>query len=563
MRWIPASVPHGAEMRRPARALVILVCLAALTAPAAGAPAASQVVIGLAQEPDTLGEFTIMAVASVIHNVLWGYVAPFNDKWQRQPVMVEKLPTIKDGDWVLAGTKMRVTWKLRRGFTWHDGAPVTALDYRFTYGMLRNPRVPQVSRFILRKVDNVLVPNPGDPYTLVVQWNERWPFASSDPFGSQIVYPRHLLEVAYLRDPSKINTNAYWRAPVANGPYKFVEWLPGSHLTVEADDRWPLGAPKVRRIIFRFILDSTVLLANQLANSVDGTEINNFGITEMVEVERRNPAIATYYTEALIWERIDFNLDDPWLRDRRVRQAIAYAVDREAIVRALFAGKQPVAHSWLAPRHPAYNPNVRKYAYDPARARALLAEAGFAPGSDGILRDGGGKRVEMTIMTTAGNSVREQIEQIMREQLRAVGIDLRIDNRPASVFLGTVAPRRQFPHLAMYASLFTPDSLSFDRFHSSQIPSPANNYEGNNRTGWRNAENDRLMEQVIGELDAAKRNALLRRQQEIVAEEVPSLSLYFRQSLTTMRRSVQNVRPTGLSAYYLPWNAWEWVRTDQ
>jgi peptide/nickel transport system substrate-binding protein len=551
-------------MRRTALAVVLVGCLVAPVVAVSGAPAVSQVVIGMAQEPDTLGEFTIMSAASVIHNVLWGYVAPFNDRWQRVPIMVEKLPTVKDGDWVvLPGNKMRVTWKLRRGFTWHDGRPVTALDFRFTYGMLRNPRVPQVSRFILSKIDNVLVPNPADPYTIVVQWNERWPFANSDPFGGQFVYPRHLLEAAYLRDPSRINTHPYWRAPVGNGPYRFVEWQPGSHLVVEAYDRWPLGAPRVRRIVFRFILDSTVLLANQLANSVDGTEVNNFGITEMVEIERRNPAIATHYTEALIWERIDFNLDDPWLRDRRVRQAIAYAVDRESIVRSLSLGKLAVAHSWLAPRHPAYNPNVRKYGYDPARAKQLLAEAGFTPGPDGILRDGSGRRVEMVIMTGAGNSTREQVEQIMKEHLRAVGIDLRIDNRPSSVFLGTIAPRRQFPHMAIVASLFTPDSLAFDRFHSSQIPSAANHWEGNNRPGWRNAQVDRIMEQVVGELDADRRNALLRRQQELMAEDLPTLSLYFGLRLTTMRKSVRNVRPTGLGGYFLPWNAWEWIRTDQ
>jgi peptide/nickel transport system substrate-binding protein len=201
---------------------------------------------------------------------------------------------------------------------------------------------------------------------------------------------------------------------------------------------------------------------------------------------------------------------------------------------------------------------VHKYPYDVARAKALLAEAGFAPGPDGILRDRAGKRVDMTIMTTAGNSTREQVEQILKEQLRQVGIDLRIDNRPASVFLGPVISRRQFPFLAMYGSLFTPESTSFDRFHSSQIPSAENNWEGNNRPGWRNAENDRLMEQIINELDEAKRNALFRRQQEVLAEELPSLPLYFRLTLTTMRKSLRNVKPTGLGTYYLPWNSWQW-----
>jgi len=548
--------------------ITILVLGAALIAgagPAAGAPAKpDSLIIGMAQEPDILGEFSVMVAAGVIHNTLWGYIAPFTEKWTRIPQMVEKIPTVKDGDWkLLPKNKMQVTWKLKRGFTWHDGLPATALDWRFTYGMLHNPRTPQVSRFILNKVDNILVPNPNDPYTLVVQWNELWPFANTSPFGNQIVYPRHILESAYLKDPTKLKAHPYWQAPVATGPYKFVEWVKGSHITVDAYDRWPLAKPTIKKITFRFILDSTVLQANVIGGTVDGTETGNFSIDQMVEIERRSPKVATYYTEALRWERIDFNLDDEWLKDKRVRQAIAYGIDRDAIAQALFKGKQPVAHSWLAPRHPAYNPNVKKYPHDAARAKTLLAEAGFTPGPDGILRDRSGKRFEISFMTTAGNSGREQYQVIVKEQLKQVGIDVRIDNRPASVFFADLIPKRQFPHLAMYTTVFSPETTGFDRFHSSQIPSQANNWEGNNRVGWRNTEVDKLMEQIIGELDETKRIGLLKRQQEIFAEELPYLPLFFSLTLNTMRKDVRNVKPTGLSGTYLPWNAWQWAFGEQ
>lgn len=555
-------------MHKRFRSALVLVCVALLVmplAPATGAPARDTVVVGLAQEPDQLGLFTIMAVAGVIHNAMWGYVAPFTDKWVRVPIMVEKLPTLKDGDWVaLPNKKMRVTWKLKRGFTWHDGRPVTALDYRFTYGVVRNPLTPRQSRFIVDKIDNILVPNPNDPYTLVVQWNELWPFANSDPSGRQTIFPRHVLESAYLKDPATLDRHPYWRAPLTNGPYKFVEWVPGSHITLEAYDKWPLGKPRIKRIVFRFILDSTVLTANQISGDVQATEINNFGCEQMEQIERRNPQVQTNYKEALTWERFDFNLDNEWLKDRRVRQAIAHALDRAALANiSCSGGRQPVAHSWLAPGHPASNPNVKKYNFDQARSRQLLAEAGFTPGPDGILRDASGKRVEMTIMTTAGNAVREQIEQVIKEQLKQVGIDLRIDNRPASVFLGPIISRRQFPFLAMYGSLFTPESVPFNRFHSSQIPTEANAWQGDNRAGWRNVENDRLWEQLISELDEKKRIALFHRQQEIFAEELPSLPLYFRLSLTTNYKALRNVKPTGLGTYYIPWNSWEWAWAEQ
>jgi len=552
-------------MGRVVGAAVVLVGLVALLVPppsaAAGPAGGETVVVGLAQEPDQLGLFTIMAVAGVIHNPLFGYIAPFTDKWVRTPIMVEKLPSIKDGDWVLLpNNKMRVTWRLRRGFTWHDGRPVTALDYVFTYQMARNPRTPRVARFVVNKVDNILIPNPNDPYTIVVQWNERWPFANSLPFGFNFVYPRHILQAAYLKSPETLERHPYWRAPVGNGPYRFVEWVPGSHIALEANERWPLGRPAIRRMVFRFILDSTVLMANQISGDVHATEINNFGCTQMEQIERRNPAVLGHYREAMIWERLDFNLDNEWFRDRRVRQAIAHALDRTALAEiSCPGGRQPVAHSWIPPGHPAAHPNIRKYAYDVARARALLQEAGFTLGSDGVLRDSAGKRFEITIMTTAGNAVREQVEQVMKEQLKQVGIDLRIDNRPASVFLGPVVSRRQFPHLAMYASLFSPELTEFDRFHSSMIPAEQNAWQGNNRTGWRNAENDRIWEQLTAELDEARRIALFRRQQEVFAEDLPMVPLYFRLSLTTNMRALRNIRPTGLGTFYIPWNAWEWT----
>lgn len=541
------------------------VTAAALLAVLPAGPAAAQggretVVIGMAQEPDRLGAFSIMVAASVVEHALYAEAAPFTDRWVRMPVMVEKLPTLKDGDWVvLPDNKMKVTWRLRRGFTWHDGRPVTALDWRFTYGMFRNPQTPQISRFILNKVDNILVPNMADPYTLVVQWKELWPFAGSSPFGSAYPLPRHLLEAVYLKDPGRVPVRPYWRAPVGHGPYRFVEWVPGSHITLEAYERFPLGAPKIRKVVFRFILDSTVLQANQIAGQVDGTENNGFDCLAVEQIERRNPQVTAQYREAMRWERIDFNLDNEWLRDRRVRQAIAHAIDRAAIAElSCSGGRQPVAHTWLPPRHPGYNPNVKKYDYDPSRARTLLAEVGFTPGPDAILRDPSGKRVEMTIMSTSGNALREQIEAIIKEQLREVGIELRIENRPASVFFGTIVPRRQFPHMALYLSNFSLESISFERFHSSQVPSAANNWSGDNRAGWRNSENDRVWDQLISELDEKSRLRLLRRQQEIFAEDLPSLPLYFALRLTTTHKGMRGIRPTGLVGSYLTWNIGEW-----
>jgi peptide/nickel transport system substrate-binding protein len=543
----------------PVLSMVVLALLALGTLPAAQAQQSRDtVVIGMAQEPDCLiGQFCQMAAGAAIevNSILLGMVN-YNDKWQLFPATVEKIPTLKDGDWeLLPGGKMRVTYKLKRGYTWHDGQPYTAQDASWTYLMLRNPRSPTLSRTILRKIDNMTAK---DASTLVVQWNERYPFANT----GHAVYPKHVMEKEYLRDPSTLKAHKQARAPIGNGPYKFAEWVAGSHITLEAYDKFPGGPAKIKRQTWRFILDSTVLQANVIANQVDATEINNFSIEQMLEIEKRNPQQNAYYTPALIWEHIDLNLENEWLKDKRVRQALAHSINRDELSQKLFYGKQPVAHTWLPERHEGYNANVRKYNYDPARARALLQEAGFTMGSDGIMRDARGQRFEMSIMTTAGNAVREQVQQIMKESMRAVGIDLRIDNRPAGVLFGQTTRQRQFPHMVMYAWVMSPLTLPHAFWNADQIPTAQNSWEGSNYPGWRNAENDKLNNEILQEIDSAKRVALLKKQQEIWAEELPAIPLYFRLQLNTANKRLQNVKPAGLSGTYINWNSQEWGWTQ-
>lgn len=540
----------------------VLCAMLLSTASPTAAAERDTVVVGMAQEPDTLGRFSVMSAARVVENAMFTFVTPYTDRWQRRPLLVDQLPSLENGLWrLLPDGRMRVTWHIRRGLTWHDGRPVTALDFRFTYGVLRNPLVPGISRAVLGKIEHVLVPDLQDPYTLIVQWNERYPFAGSVPFGEQLVLPRHLLETGYLRDPARLPLHPYWRAPIGNGPFRFVEWVPGSHITLEAYPPYHFGPPRIRRLVFRFILDSTVLQTAVITGSVDASEINNFGIEQMLEINRRAPGVATFYTPSLRLERIGFNLDNEWLRDLRVRRALALAIDRQSIVDAVYAGKYQVAHTWLAPQHPAFHPGVRRYPYDPARARALLAEAGFTLG-DGTLHDRGGRRVEMTLMTTAGSGARGQVAQIVQAQLRAVGIDLRIDVRLASVLIGTIIRRRQYPHMALWSTLFSPESTGFEGFHSSQIPTEANGWEGFNSMGWRNDANDRLLVAIGQELQEQPRLQLLRHQQEVFAEDLPVLPLYFVPALVTASKSLRGIRPTGLFGSFITWNANEWSWRD-
>lgn len=550
------------RLMRSATTLATVLLVAISTAAVAPIPALAQrsdtVVIGMAQEPDTLfGAFATMSATALVLHSLFAFMVQRDDKGKLFPRLAEKIPALKDGNWeVLPSKKMKVTYRIKKGYTWHDGRPVTALDALWTHLMLRNPRSPTVSRFVLRKIENMLVPDANDPYALVVQWNELYPFANT---GHE-VYPRHVLEREYSRDPAGLKAHRQARAPIGNGSYKFVEWVPGSHITLESYDRIPEGRAKIRRQVWRFILDSTVLQANVIAGQVDVAVANNFSVEQMMEIDRRAAQVTAHFLPAMSWEHIDFNLDNEWLKEKRVRYALLHAINREEISQKLAYGKVRVSYTWLPPGHEGHNPNVTKYAYDPVRSRQLLTEAGFVPGPDGILRDRAGKRLELTIMSTAGHAVREQIQQIIREHFKAVGIDLRIDNRPASVLFGQVTRRRTFPHMVMYSWVFSPLTLGPPQWHSSQVPTAANNWEGENLPGWRHAENDRLLDQIAEELEPTKRIQLLRRQQEIWADELPSIPLFYGLDVATSKKALKNVRPGALGGILWGSEGWEWAQ---
>jgi peptide/nickel transport system substrate-binding protein len=547
-------------MRIDIRRLTVLIVGAVLAfsplATGAAAPARDRVTVLLGQEPAELfpGFVSNLAVETNVEAPMWCGLIGRDDKWKLYTDLAMKVPTLKDGDWqLLPNKKMRVTFKIKNNYRWHDGRPVTAEDYVWTLRMRKNPNTPVVSRFLDNKIESVVAPSP---YQFSFQYNEIYAYGNLDPFT---LLPAHRLRPAYNRDPKNIDKDPFGRAPVACGAYRFKQWSPGNFIELERFDQYGGPKAKVRTITYRFILDSTVMTANIIAGEGDATGTNNLSLEQMDEIARRGAGRAvTHYTEALVWEHIDFNMDNEWLKDKRVRQAIAHAVDRESMVRALFQGRQPVAHSYFAPKHFAYHQNVKKYNLDLARARQLLAEAGFTPGPDGILRDSSGKRFEMSIMTTAGNAVREQVQQIVKDQLRQAGIDLRIDNRPASVLFGQVTTQRTYPHMVMYAWVSAPTTHFRTIWHSKEIPTAANNWVGQNTPGYKNSEMDRLLEQADEELDEAKRAALLKRAQEIWTEDLPSLPLWFRLELNVSRAGLKEYKPTGhLSGP--TWNAEQWT----
>jgi peptide/nickel transport system substrate-binding protein len=306
------------------------------------------------------------------------------------------------------------------------------------------------------------------------------------------------------------------------------------------------------------IPETNTLESNLVSGTIDAISPTGLSLDQAMQFEKRHgDQFDFHYTEGLVWEHIDFNLENEILKDKRVRFALAYGSDREGIARALFFGRQPVAHGTEPPKSPYYNPGLVKYTYDPIKAQKLLDEAGWKLPASKTIREKNGKPLKLVIMTTSGNKTRERVEQLLQSQWREIGIDIQIKNEPSKVFFGETLRKRKFDGLAMYAWVKDPLKIADTLWRCDYIPSAKNNYHGQNQPGWCNKKADELLRLASRELDEEKRKQIGQEFEQIFVEELPVLPLYFRVEVSVTKKGLSHWKPTGM-LQPVSWNAHEW-----
>jgi peptide/nickel transport system substrate-binding protein len=530
-------------------AALLLIAIATLPAPAA--PTHAEVVIGTTSEPDTLNLLFaqppgIFAASSVLATVFTFDIA-IDSSFRPIAQGVERIPNLKDGTWSVEGERMTLRWTLRPR-RWHDGRSVTCQDYVFAHLAARDPRVSVAATDldVTRRISGVTCPDGAEGRSILVTYGRRYASAALTvtEFGA---LPHHLLNDLHRRDPTRLRNAPFGNegpATVGDGPYRIVEWRKGTMLTVEAVPNHPIfGASRIRRITWRFYPNIQALLPAALRGDVDVVSSVALGpaFDRALELERNAagrfrllPGVPAN------WEHVDFNLDDPVLQDIRIRRAIAHAINRRQITGLLFAGRVVVAHSYLPPGHPGYTTVLPTYPHDPARARALLRQAGYTPGADGIVRDAAGRRLALELNTIAESLTRVQIARLIQEQLRQVGIDVNIVNFPARVYF-EILLRRRFKAMAVYAWVFGPVFDCDQLYTIDGIPNEANNWSGANYPGYRNTEMDRACRALPSEVDDAVRKQLFQETARILARDLPALPLYFGIRTAAVKTSLEGV----------------------
>ena len=270
--------------------------------------------------------------------------------------------------------------------------------------------------------------------------------------------PEHLERQIFEADPARYRFRTRFETEPTNpglhyGPYRISAVHRGSHIVLKPNPNWWGVPPAYAEIILRVIPKTAALEANFLSGSVDYIA-GELGLTlnQALAFEKRYPDQYHYvYKPGLIYEHIDFNLNNPILAERKVRHALAHGIDRKAISLQLFGGKHPVANSNVSPLDWIHETDVARYQYNPAKAKALLVDAGWGTLRGGVRYNARGEKLSLELMTTAGNRTRELVEQVLQSQWRQIGVDITIRNEPARVFFGETVTKRKFPAMAMFA----------------------------------------------------------------------------------------------------------------
>ena len=406
---------------------------------------------------------------------------------------------------------------IRRGVTFHDGHPLTARDVKYTLDSIMSGKLRTPKGATFRPIKSIETP---DDYTVTIRLSE--------PFAAMLwnVSDGAIGIVPYGSD-DKFN-----RAPVGSGPFRFVSQEQDKDVMIARNDHYWGAEPKIQRVDFIVVPDTTTRALELRKGSADAA-INAL-TSDMVLTLQREPTLEVTTAPGTIYTYIAPNLRDPILKDARVRQALAYAIDRDQVIQYLWRGFARPANSILPPQHWAYNAEARNYPHDPARARQLLDAAGY-PERNGV-------RFHLTLKTST-DEYNRLLAAILQQQLRDVGIALDIRTYEFATWYADIVKGafQLFTGLRWIGGNEDPDIFEYV-FHSASVPP-----RRANRGFYSNKQVDALIEQARGEVDQQKRRAAYVEVQQILNEDLPYLHLWYLDNVLVHNRRVRNIKlnPSG------------------
>lgn len=452
-------------------------------------------------DPRTSRDAVSYRVIELVYSSLFRY----DSTGRLQPELVDTF-TVKND--------IHYTFTLKPNILFHDGKPLTAEDVVYTIQWMMNHPVKAATPLFHRYIKKISV---RDSRTLEIELKEIYsPFTSLLTIG---IVPKHVAEK---------DSNSLHLYPVGSGPFRFEKWEQDQQIVLSAFYNYFEGRPFLDKLILKIIPDGNTAVLALNSGDIDFM-MNNFNFSNL-ELFEKNPDLKIQYGDGSNYTYLAFNLRNRYLRKRKVRQAIAYAIDKKSILKNLYHGIHKPARSLLPHFHWAYNPNLKDYEYNPELAKKLLDEAGYRD------PDGDGPRTRFTLVykCTDKQSSRQKA-QIIQSYLRKVGINLKIEANEWGTFFHDITHGMFDLYSATYVGIYDPD-FYYNIFHTDNLRS------GGNRFYYRSIQMDRLIILSQSTLDEMVRKHYIYQIQELAQKDLPIYSLWHETNVAVMNKKVKNFK---------------------
>ncbi|MEO6991053.1 MAG: peptide ABC transporter substrate-binding protein [Candidatus Baltobacteraceae bacterium] len=460
------------------------------------------------------------------------------------PMLAAEIPTLENGG--ISKDGLTLTYHLRRGVLWQDGVPFTSADVKFTYQAIMNSANNVISR---QGYDLVRAVDTPDDHTVVFRMKQRFApavntlFAESDsPYG---IVPAHL-----LAKDANINRVPYNSKPIGTGPFILKDWARGDHMDFVANPHYFLGAPKLKEIIVKVIPDENTELNQLKTHEIDWQfEASPQEYAQLKGVSDLNIVLQ----DRNEYERLEINNRRPPLDDVRVRQSLAYAIDTKKLTDDLTYGSATPADQDLPPFMWAHAQNITRYPHDLVRAKALMAQAGWTPGPDGVLRKNG-RRLSLEVTYNTSNATRRRGVVEVQAMLQQLGVDTSVKPYIATLLFAPLG-LGGILQSGKYDLAWSGWVAGIDPDQSSLFLCRARPPNGNNTTFYCNARMDALQQTALTNFAQPIRKAAYAQIEALLTHDVPLIPLWWPRQIQPVNPDFKGFEPNPVTA---TWNAYQW-----
>lgn len=427
-------------------------------------------------------------------------------------------------------TPTKLIIKLNDNVLWHDGHKVTSKDVIFTYNQIINPNVYNSIKSNFQKVKSV---KALDEYTVEIIYTE--PYFKALETWMVGLLPHHI-----LKDEKNLMTSEFNKKPIGTGPYRIDGFKVGVDIELYANENYFEGKPKIEKILYKFLPDTNTSFLFLKQKKLDIGSLTPLQINRQIDKNFKDN-YTIIEKQSFSYSYIGFNLRNEKFKDKRIREAIAYAVNREELVDILFFGHGEVCNGPFLPGSFAYNENITKINEDLTKAKKLLNELGYNESNP----------FTFELITNTGNDTRINAAQILQYQLARVNIKMNIRVMEWQAFLNTVVTPRKFEAILLGWSLaLMPDAYPLWHSNSDKLGRF-------NLVGYQNKKVDELIEKGAKTIDRKELSKIYKDIYKIIAEDLPYLFLYIPNSITVVNKEIKNIQPSFLGIMH---NQKDWIK---